>query len=159
MFINQFNKIMHIFSPSILFTSFSILQKGLIMGACALCFNHRYLRLCLDYVPSLAYGLWRVSNQSTILHALDFHNAWPPIHNLFNNKVSWCKVNQIYNNFNVLQSMSKQEPHGTSKQSSWQKYSLKSFPWPQYYSASPISRLQSFPRGRWPQPGIAITSL
>ena len=42
------------------------------------------LRLCLGYVPALAYGSCRVSGQDTTLRASDLHNARATILNPFN---------------------------------------------------------------------------
>ena len=42
------------------------------------------LRLCLCYVPALAYGSCRVSDQGTTLRASDLHNARSTILNPFN---------------------------------------------------------------------------
>ena len=41
------------------------------------------LRLCLGYVPALAYGSCRVSDQGTTLRASDLHNARATILNPF----------------------------------------------------------------------------
>ena len=46
------------------------------------------LGLCLGYVPALAYGSCRVSDQGTTLRASDLHNARATILNPFNN-VTW----------------------------------------------------------------------
>ena len=46
--------------------------------------DQRHLGLCLGYVPALAYGSCRVSDQGTTLRAADLHNARPTILNPFN---------------------------------------------------------------------------
>ena len=61
------------------------------------CGDQRHLGLCLGYVPALAYGSCRVSDQGTTLRASDLHNARATILNPFNTKVAifvrakyWC---------------------------------------------------------------------
>ena len=49
------------------------------------CRDQRHLGLCLGYVPALAYGSCRVSDQGTTLRASDLHNARSTILNPFNN--------------------------------------------------------------------------
>ena len=49
------------------------------------CGDQRHLGLCLGYVPALAYGSCRVSDQGTTLRASDLHNARATILNPFNN--------------------------------------------------------------------------
>ena len=49
------------------------------------CGYQRHLGLCLGYVPALAYGSCRVSDQGTTLRASDIHNAQATILNPFNN--------------------------------------------------------------------------
>ena len=51
------------------------------------CGDQRHLGLCLGYVPALAYGSCRVSDQGTTLRASDLHNARATILNPFNNAV------------------------------------------------------------------------
>ena len=46
--------------------------------------DQRHLGLCLGYVPALAYGSCRVSDQGTTLRASDLHNARATILNPFN---------------------------------------------------------------------------
>ena len=46
--------------------------------------NHAHLGLCLGYVPALACGSCRVSDQGTTLRASDLHNARATILNPFN---------------------------------------------------------------------------
>ena len=48
------------------------------------CGDQRHLGLCLGYVPALAYGSCRVSDQGTTLRASDLHNARATILNPFN---------------------------------------------------------------------------
>ena len=48
------------------------------------CGDQRHLGLCLGYVPALAYGSCRVSDQGTTLGASDLHNARATILNPFN---------------------------------------------------------------------------
>ena len=48
------------------------------------CGDQRHLGLCLGYVPALAYGSCRVSDQGTTLRASDLHNARSTILNPFN---------------------------------------------------------------------------
>ena len=43
------------------------------------------LRLCVGYVPALAYGSCRVCDQGTTLRASDIHNARATILDPFNN--------------------------------------------------------------------------
>ena len=45
----------------------------------------RHLGLCLGYIPALAYGSCRVSDQGTTLRASDLHNARATILNPFRN--------------------------------------------------------------------------
>ena len=45
----------------------------------ARCGDERYLGLCHGYVPALAYGSCRVSDQGTTLRASDVHNHSLPI--------------------------------------------------------------------------------
>ena len=47
------------------------------------CGDQRHLGLCLGYVPALAYGSCRVSDQGTTLRASDLHNARATILNPF----------------------------------------------------------------------------
>ena len=47
------------------------------------CGDQRHLGLCLGYVPALAYGSCRVSDQGTTLRASDLHNARAAILNPF----------------------------------------------------------------------------
>ena len=47
------------------------------------CGDQRHLGLCLGYVPALAYGSCRVSDQGTTLRASDLHNARSTILNPF----------------------------------------------------------------------------
>ena len=47
------------------------------------CEDQRHLGLFLGYVPALAYGSCRVSDQGTTLRASDLHNAWATILNPF----------------------------------------------------------------------------
>ena len=47
--------------------------------------DQRHLGLCLGYVPALALGSCRVSDQGTTLRAFDLHNARATILNPFNN--------------------------------------------------------------------------
>ena len=47
----------------------------------------RHLGLFLGYVPALAYGSSRVSDQGTTLRASDLHNARATILNPFNKMV------------------------------------------------------------------------
>ena len=64
--------------------------------------------LCLGYVPALAYGSCRVSDQGTTLRASDLHNAQATILNPFNTLWLWlsatstrlgiCKYPIIFNN-------------------------------------------------------------
>ena len=54
------------------------------MVARALWRSEALIRLCLGYVPALAYGSCRVSDQGTTLHASDLHNARATILNPFN---------------------------------------------------------------------------
>ena len=49
------------------------------------CGDQRHLGLCLGYVPALAYGSCRVSDQGTTLRASDLHNARATILNPFYN--------------------------------------------------------------------------
>ena len=49
------------------------------------CGDQRHLGLCLGYVPALAYGSCRVSDQGTTLRASDLHNARATILNPFSN--------------------------------------------------------------------------
>ena len=49
------------------------------------CGDQRHLGLCLGYVPALAYGSCRVSEQGTTLRASDLYNARATIINPFNN--------------------------------------------------------------------------
>ena len=49
------------------------------------CGDQRHLGLCLGFVPALAYGSCRVSDQGTTLRASDLHNARATILNPFNN--------------------------------------------------------------------------
>ena len=51
------------------------------------CGDQRHLGLCLGYVPALAYGSCRVSDQGTTLRASDLHNARATILNPFN--IGW----------------------------------------------------------------------
>ena len=51
------------------------------------CGDQRHLGLCLGYVPALAYGSCRVSDQGTTLRASDLHNARSTILNPFNSDV------------------------------------------------------------------------
>ena len=48
------------------------------------CGDQRHIGLCLGYVPALAYGSCRVSDQGTTLRASDLHNARATILNPFN---------------------------------------------------------------------------
>ena len=48
------------------------------------CGDQRHLGLCLGYVPALAYGSCKVSDQGTTLRASDLHNARATILNPFN---------------------------------------------------------------------------
>ena len=48
------------------------------------CGDQRHAGLCLGYVPALAYGSCRVSDQGTTLRASDLHNARATILNPFN---------------------------------------------------------------------------
>ena len=48
------------------------------------CGDQRHLGLCLSYVPALACGSCRVSDQGTTLRASDLHNARATILNPFN---------------------------------------------------------------------------
>ena len=48
------------------------------------CGDQRHLGLCLGYVPALAYGSCKVSDQGTTLRASDLHNARSTILNPFN---------------------------------------------------------------------------
>ena len=50
------------------------------------CGDQRHLGLCPGYVPALAYGTCRVSDQGTTLRASDLHNARATILNPF------CKI-------------------------------------------------------------------
>ena len=50
------------------------------------CGDQRHLGLCLGYVPALAYGSCRVSDQGTTLRASDLHNAGATILNPFSTK-------------------------------------------------------------------------
>ena len=62
------------------------------------CGDQRHLGLCLGYVPALAYGSCRVSDQGTTLLASDLHNARASILNPFNSRDPhppiklWCQV-------------------------------------------------------------------
>ena len=47
------------------------------------CGDQKHLGLCLGYVPALAYGSCRVSDQGTTLRASDLHNARATILNPF----------------------------------------------------------------------------
>ena len=51
------------------------------------CGDQRHLGLCLGYVPALAYGSCRVSDQGTTLRASDLHNARATILNPFNTEL------------------------------------------------------------------------
>ena len=63
--------------PIFLIISHSILLKGWIKNGCLCIFeDQRHLRLCLGYVPALAYGSCRVSNQSTALRASNLWKNW-----------------------------------------------------------------------------------
>ena len=53
------------------------------------CGDQRHLGLCLGYVPTLAYGSCRVSDQGTTLRASDLHNARATILNPFNIVRRW----------------------------------------------------------------------
>ena len=59
------------------------------------CGDQRHLGLCLGYVPALAYGSCRVSDQGTTLRASDLHNARATILNPFN-IISVCDVSSVY---------------------------------------------------------------
>ena len=48
--------------------------------------------MCLGYVPALAYGSCRVSDQGTTLRASDLHNARATILNPFNHKLTIIKT-------------------------------------------------------------------
>ena len=52
------------------------------------CGDQRHLGLCLGYVPALAYGSCRVSDQGTTLRASDLHNARATILNPFSTLTS-----------------------------------------------------------------------
>ena len=56
------------------------------------CGDQRHLGLCLGYVPALAYGSCRVSDQGTTLRASDLHNARATILNPFNEAVKISKL-------------------------------------------------------------------
>ena len=61
------------------------------------CGDQRHFGLCLGYVPALAYGSCRVSDQGTTLRASDLHNAWATIFNPFNKTqceifLSWIRA-------------------------------------------------------------------
>ena len=53
------------------------------------CGYQRHLGLCLGYVPALAYGSCRVSDQGTTLRASDIHNARATILNPLNWGARW----------------------------------------------------------------------
>ena len=61
--------------------------------------DQRHLALCLGYVPALAYGSCRVSDQGTTLRASDLHNARATILNPFNNPL--LRTN-LYNMWHVI---------------------------------------------------------
>ena len=56
------------------------------------CGDQRHLGLCLGYVPALAYGSCRVSDQGTTLRASDLHNARSTILNPFISICLWYHV-------------------------------------------------------------------
>ena len=58
------------------------------------CGDQRHLGLCLGYVPALAYGSCRVSDQGTTLRASDLHNARATILNPFTRGTSWVAWKQ-----------------------------------------------------------------
>ena len=69
------------------FTKLLLLYTMLAVGSSCLCIVHcgdqRHLLFCLGYVPALAYGSYRVSDQGTTLRASDLHNVRANILNPF----------------------------------------------------------------------------
>ena len=59
------------------------------------CGDQRHLGLWLGYVPALAYGSCRVSDQGTTLRASDLHNARATILNPFN-IVHWSQIDTLH---------------------------------------------------------------
>ena len=65
------------------------------------CGDQRHLGLCLGYVPALAYGSCRVSDQGTTLRASDLHNARATILNPFN-KLYWYNSQYSSNGSEIM---------------------------------------------------------
>ena len=68
------------------------------------CEDQRHLGLWFGYVPALANGSCRVSDQDTTLRASDLHNARATILNPFNNGAVWARYmgNRIWSNTSFL---------------------------------------------------------